>query len=111
MTVVIAPTGTANTASIISALKRAGADSTIASGPNELDGADQVVLPGVGSFGSAMSNIDTSGMRGVLGRPTRRRPTDIGRMRRLSTPLPCQRGEPKPVRSGSYRRYGDPFQR
>jgi imidazole glycerol-phosphate synthase subunit HisH len=74
--VVIVPTGTANTASVVAALGRSGASTRVAADATEVELADNVVLPGVGSFGSAMSRIDELGMRTVLmqrveaGRPT-----------------------------------------
>ncbi len=39
---------------------------TIAGAPDDLDSARRVVLPGVGSFGAAMDNIDRQGLRDAL---------------------------------------------
>ena len=75
-TVVVVPTGTANIASVRAALHRLDAAPVDASSPEDVASADQVVLPGVGSFGAAMSTIDSLGMRDALtarieeGRPT-----------------------------------------
>jgi len=66
MSLVLVPTGTANLASIFAALRRLGADPVIAGDSTQVTVADQVVLPGVGSFGSAMSQIDRRGLRDAL---------------------------------------------
>lgn len=76
MTVMIVPTGIANIASVKSGLRRAGVAPQTARKPSDVATADHVVLPGVGSFGAAMSSLDAHGMRSVLtervlsGRPT-----------------------------------------
>ena len=73
---VIVPTGTANTASVIAAFSRLGAAPRLTTNAEEVDEAKQVILPGVGAFASAMEQIDELGMRDVLarrignGRPT-----------------------------------------
>ncbi len=74
--VVIVPTGTANTASVIAAFRRLGAEPRSAGNPEEIRDTDYVVLPGVGAFGAAMERIDEEGFRETLvdriedGRPT-----------------------------------------
>lgn len=74
--VMIVPTGTANLASVIAGLARVGAEPTLADDGADVERADRVVLPGVGSFGAAMSEVDRRGMRDALrdriedGRPT-----------------------------------------
>lgn len=74
--VMIVPTGTANLASVIAGLVRVGAEPTLADDGADVERADRVVLPGVGSFGAAMSEVDRRGMRDALrdriedGRPT-----------------------------------------
>ncbi len=74
--VTIVPTGTANLASIIAGLSRLGAEPTMARDARDVERAARVVLPGVGSFGAAIAEIDRSGMRDALrhrigeGRPT-----------------------------------------
>lgn len=73
---VVVPTGTANTASILAGFRRLGGDPAIARSPDDVASADHVVLPGVGSFGAAMAEVDRVGMRDTLrerlseGRPT-----------------------------------------
>ncbi len=74
--VVVVPTGTANTASVIAAFKRLDAEPVLAADPRVVEEADRVVLPGVGAFAPAIKRIDQLGMREVLttriegGRPT-----------------------------------------
>jgi len=74
--VVVVPTGTANIASVLAAFRRLGAEPGLASDADEVAGADRVVLPGVGSFGAAIDEVDRSGLRSALtgrigeGRPT-----------------------------------------
>lgn len=74
--ITIVPTGTANLASVLAGLTRLGAEPSLAREPGDVQRADRAVLPGVGSFGAAMAEIDTMGMRSVLeerirdGRPT-----------------------------------------
>ena len=76
MSVVVVPTGTANLASVLAGLRRAGADPVIARDPSEVVPAGRVVLPGVGTFGAAMATLEATGLVEVLrervreGRPT-----------------------------------------
>jgi len=65
---VIVATGTANLASVLAAFRRLGADPALARVPEMVESAQQVVLPGVGSFGAAMCELDRTGMREVLAR-------------------------------------------
>jgi imidazole glycerol-phosphate synthase subunit HisH len=74
--VALAPTGVANLASVMAALRRAGAASFIASSPAELAAAPYALVPGVGSFGSAMGTLRASGMdEAIKDRLTRRAST------------------------------------
>jgi len=72
----VIPTGTANLASVLAAFRRLGATPEIAQSAAEVALAGRVVLPGVGSFGTAIEELDRQGMRSVLrerlieGRPT-----------------------------------------
>jgi glutamine amidotransferase len=54
--------GAGNLVSIEHGLQRAGADVRIVTEPDGLDGADGVVLPGVGSSGAAMRRLTESGL-------------------------------------------------
>lgn len=75
-TIVVVPTGTANTASVLAGFRRLGTTPTLARDAEEVVRADRVVLPGVGSFGAAGSTIETAGITDALtdrienGRPT-----------------------------------------
>ena len=71
-----AATGVANLASIMAAFRRAGAEPRLAASPEELADADFAVVPGVGSFGSAMAALRESGMdKAIRDRITRTKPT------------------------------------
>jgi len=63
---VVVPTGTANMASVRAAFNRLGTDIIEASQPDDVSRAAGVVLPGVGAFGAAMSQVDALGMREAL---------------------------------------------
>jgi imidazole glycerol-phosphate synthase subunit HisH len=73
---VIVPTGTANTASVLAAFGRLGADLEEVADPSKVATAGGLVVPGVGSFGAALANLERPGMRDALrdrieaGRPT-----------------------------------------
>lgn len=57
MSLVVVRTGTANTASVIAGLRRAGVAPALSHDPDAVRAADAVVLPGVGAFGAAMSAL------------------------------------------------------
>lgn len=74
--VAFAATGVANLASIMAAFRRAGAEPYLAADADDLAGAAFAVVPGVGSFGSAMTALRESGMEGaVKDRASRKAPT------------------------------------
>jgi imidazole glycerol-phosphate synthase subunit HisH len=74
--VAFAATGVANLASIMAVFRRAGAAPYLAADPSDLAGAAFAVVPGVGSFGSAMAALRSSGMdEAIRYRATRRAPT------------------------------------
>jgi len=56
--VVIVRTGTANLASVVAALGRAGQEVEVTSDPSRVFEASRLVLPGVGSFGPVMGRIN-----------------------------------------------------
>jgi imidazole glycerol-phosphate synthase subunit HisH len=74
--VVIAPTGTANLASVQAAFRRLGAGTRLAVRPDDVAGASHVMLPGVGAFGASMARLRERGLDAPLrdriaaGRPT-----------------------------------------
>jgi imidazole glycerol-phosphate synthase subunit HisH len=60
--VVVLPTGTANLASVLAAFARLGAATRIASQPEMVERAARVVLPGVGTFGAAVTGLRAAGL-------------------------------------------------
>jgi len=58
--------GSSNLQSVKNALGRIGVDVRVAATGADLAAADGIVLPGVGSFAMAMSNLNQSGIRGAL---------------------------------------------
>ena len=74
--VVVVPTGTANLASVRAALERLGARCRLADDAAMIEDAAHVVLPGVGSFGAAITGLREEGFEAALvarvgaGRPT-----------------------------------------
>jgi imidazole glycerol phosphate synthase glutamine amidotransferase subunit len=72
----VVPTGTANMASMIAGLERAGARAQITTDPDRVRSADRLVLPGVGALGAAMDRLAKDGLIQALaarvreGRPT-----------------------------------------
>ena len=65
---VIVPTGTANLASVLAAFRRLGVDLAPARAAKDVDTADRVVLPGVGTFGSAADRLEATGLTDALRR-------------------------------------------
>lgn len=59
-------TGTANLASVLAALRRAGLDPALTDRPEDVASARRVVLPGVGSFGAASSELRGRGLDEAL---------------------------------------------
>ena len=55
-----------NIKSVEKALQKLGADVVITKDPQEILGADKVILPGVGSFGDAMNNLQKYGLDEVI---------------------------------------------
>lgn len=74
--VLIVPTGVANTASVMAAFRRLGAEPRLAERAGEVVQASHVMLPGVGAFGPAMARLREHGLdvalreRIVADRPT-----------------------------------------
>ena len=65
-TVTIIRTCVANTASLAAAFTRLGIASNITDDRYEIESADLLVLPGVGSFGSGAAKLDALGIRDTL---------------------------------------------
>ena len=74
--VLVVQTGTANTASVLAGLERAGARPVLAESAGQIAEAERVVLPGVGALAAAMSRLRKDGSDQALvqrvaeGRPT-----------------------------------------
>jgi imidazole glycerol phosphate synthase glutamine amidotransferase subunit len=74
--VVVVATGLANLASVEAALARCDAHARPAQGPDDVEAAARVVMPGVGAFGAAMERLAADGLveplrrRIAAGRPT-----------------------------------------
>ncbi len=72
----IVTTGTANTASVLAGLRRVGANPRLGCDASAVRDAERLVLPGVGAFGAAVSQLDEQGLleplreRMLAGRPT-----------------------------------------
>lgn len=58
--------GMGNLGSIQNMLKKAGYKAEISSNPHQIEEADKIILPGVGSFDRAMSNLDELGLKVLL---------------------------------------------
>jgi imidazole glycerol-phosphate synthase subunit HisH len=63
---VVLPTGTANLASVLAAFARQGAKAQIAREPAEVQDAERVVLPGVGTFGATMAGLRAAGLDAAI---------------------------------------------
>jgi imidazole glycerol phosphate synthase glutamine amidotransferase subunit len=64
--VVVLPTGTANLASVLAAFARLGAQARIATDAGMVEGAQRVVLPGVGTVGAAVAGLRRAGLDQVI---------------------------------------------
>lgn len=76
MRLFIIPTGTANLASVRVAFRALGADPQLVGGPQDVERAELLVLPGVGAFAAGMAALRQGGLveplraRIAAGRPT-----------------------------------------
>ncbi len=64
--IVVVRTGSANLASVLAALRRLGALPRLSNNADEVRQADRLVLPGVGSFGAASTNLRHAGLADAL---------------------------------------------
>ncbi len=72
----VVATGTANLASVLAGLRRAGADPQTTRDPDVVAASDHVVLPGVGALAAAMDQLQGDGLDEALrARITEGRPT------------------------------------
>lgn len=58
--------GIGNLASVRKAFAKVGAEAKVTSSPDEIAGAEKVVLPGVGAFGKAVEHLAAHGLVGPL---------------------------------------------
>ena len=63
---VVLPTGTANLASVLAAFARQGVKAKVARAPAEVEDAERVVLPGVGTFGATMAGLRAAGLDAAI---------------------------------------------
>lgn len=68
--IAVIDSGVANTASVLGALQRLGADAVLTQDPADIRGADRVIFPGVGSAAAAMARLNDSGLAALLPRLT-----------------------------------------
>ncbi len=66
MKVAVIRTGTANLASVLAGLKRAGAEPYITDSPGDVRSEGRVLLPGVGSYEAAMAELRAKGLDAAL---------------------------------------------
>ena len=64
--VAIVDYGMGNLHSVLKKFRRIGAATAVVSSPAEIFAAGRLVLPGVGHFGQAMRNLETSGLKAAL---------------------------------------------
>ncbi len=62
-----------NLKSVQKALLFLGEEATITSNPEEILGADKIILPGVGAFGEAMEKLNTRGLSEVIRQAVKRK--------------------------------------
>jgi len=58
--------GLGNLYSLVSSLRRIGADPRVTADPAEIRAAERLILPGVGAFGDAMTRLQASGLNPVI---------------------------------------------
>lgn len=75
--IVIVDYKTGNSGSILNMLKKIGAEAVLSDRPDDIADADQIILPGVGSFDRGMDNINRSGLREVLDQKVRQDKTPV----------------------------------
>lgn len=61
MKLVVINYGMGNLASVCRALEECGGEPILSTSPADLEGADRIVLPGVGAFGDGMKNLSAAG--------------------------------------------------
>lgn len=69
--VTIVDTGTGNLLSVATAFRKLGAEPKVTSNADDIDRAERLVLPGVGSLDDAMRSLATSGAAAAIERRVR----------------------------------------
>jgi glutamine amidotransferase len=75
---VIVDYGMGNLFSVRQACRREGLDALITSEPRDLQGADLLILPGIGAFGEAMATLDELGLSDAVREHVRSGRTTLG---------------------------------
>lgn len=75
--IIIIDYGMGNIGSILNMLKKIGAEGRISSDPDEIRGADRLILPGVGAFDQGMANLERMGLIPVLNERVRNGGTPV----------------------------------
>ncbi|MBS3918869.1 MAG: imidazole glycerol phosphate synthase subunit HisH [Deltaproteobacteria bacterium] len=77
MKIVVIDYGLGNLGSIMNMLKKIGAEGTISSEVLDIEGAEKLILPGVGNFDQGMRNLSTLGLLPILEEKVIRKKTSI----------------------------------
>lgn len=64
--IIVIDYGVGNVGSILNMLKRIGADVVASNSKNEIENADKLILPGVGSFDYGMEMLEKSGLKELV---------------------------------------------
>jgi glutamine amidotransferase len=75
--IVVVDMGVGNIGSIVNMLKKVGAQAVVSSDPAVIEGADKLILPGVGAFDNGMRNLTERRLVPVLTRKVREERTPI----------------------------------
>jgi imidazole glycerol phosphate synthase glutamine amidotransferase subunit len=98
LSLAVVDTGTANLASVLAALRRAGAEPRVVRDAQSVATAERVVLPGVGAFGAGMERLRASGLAGALAERARAWRPVLGVC--LGLQLLCRESEESPGVAG-----------
>lgn len=75
--IVIVDFGMGNVGSILNMLRKVGASAMVSARPADIECADRLILPGVGSFDAALQNLDDRGLPRLLNHMVLERGTPI----------------------------------
>jgi glutamine amidotransferase len=111
MGLAVVRTGSANLASVLAGLRRAGAEPFLTQDPADIERSARVVLPGVGAFGAAMDELNARGLSAPLAARARSGKPLLAVC--LGLQLLCEQSEETPgavglgVVAGTIRRFHD----